>query len=101
MQRLANRRGHFPGALAEYLDADESVNPWMQESMFGTDLNNLNEIVFIAMIFGYVAHLAYLQSGEASRMSEVIAEADENISESIVDYGRKFGLVELATCLGD
>lgn len=84
-----------PEALAAYIDADEAANPWMQESAFRSDPDGLNALVFITMVVGHVAHFAYLSMGKAERMSEVVAEADENVLEPIVDYGKKYGLLEL------
>jgi hypothetical protein len=84
-----------PEALAEYIDADETTNPWMQESVFRSDPDGLNALVFITMVVGHVAHYAYLRAGKAERMSETIAEADENILGPMVDYGKKYGLHEL------
>lgn len=84
-----------PEALAEYLDADEAANPWMQESVFRNDPDGLNALVFITMVVGHVAHYAYLRADKTERMSEVIAEADENILGPMIDYGKKYGLLEL------
>lgn len=84
-----------PEDLAAYIDADEAANPWMQESVFRTDPEGLNALVFMVMVVGFVAHLAYLRAGTPERMSEAIAEADENILESIADYGKAYGLLEL------
>jgi len=84
-----------PETLAEYLDADESDNPWMRESLFGANAEGLNALVFITMIVGHVAYLAYTRSGKADCMSQVICEADESILEYISDYGREYGLLEL------
>ena len=74
-------------ALAEYLDAEEGENPWMQESVFSGDAEGLHALVFVTMIIGHIAHLAYLKVDESGRMSEVIAEAGENLLEHIAEYG--------------
>ncbi len=81
-----------PKTLAYYLDANDTDNIWLQESLFERDPDGLNVLIFITMIIGHVAHLAYFQAGETKFMSEIIAEAGENIIESIIDYGSKLKL---------
>ncbi|WP_244138187.1 Imm6 family immunity protein [Burkholderia vietnamiensis] len=83
-----------PESLAFYLDADETENPWMQESIFRGDPVGLNALVFITMIIGHVAHIAYVNSGKSKYMSEIISEAGSNILEAIVEYGAPYGLSE-------
>jgi len=84
-----------PENLAAYLDADEAKNPWLQESIFNEDPDGLNALVFVTMVVGHVANLAYVNSGESRRMSEAIAEAGSNIFESIAEFGERYGLSEL------
>ena len=84
-----------PEVLAEYIDADEEANPWMQESVFRGDPDGLHALVFITLVVGHVAHNAYLHAGNANGMSEAIAEAGENILGPMGDYGKKYGLLEL------
>lgn len=88
-------KGIAPEALAEYVDADGEANPWMQESVFQRNSSGLQSLIFITMVVGHVAHFSYLHSGHAEKMSEAVAEAGENILESIVEYGEEYGLNEL------
>ncbi|WP_321856714.1 Imm6 family immunity protein [Burkholderia cenocepacia] len=83
-----------PENLAFYLDADETKNPWMQESIFSGDPAGLNALAFMTMVIGHTAHLAYVNSGKSKYMSEIISEAGSNIFESIVEYGAPYGLAE-------
>lgn len=83
-----------PESLAFYLDADETENPWMQESIFSGNLAGLNALVFMTMVIGHVAHLAYVNSGKSKYMSDIVSEAGSNILESIAEYGASYGLSE-------
>jgi len=84
-----------PDALAEYVDADDEANPWMQESVFKRNSIGLQSLIFIIMVVGHVAHFSYLRAGKAEKMSEAVTEAGDNILESIAEYGEKYGLNEL------
>lgn len=63
--------------------------------MFERNSSGLQSLIFITMVVGYVAHFSYLLAGNAEQMSEAITEAGDNILESIVKYGEKYGLNEL------
>ncbi len=82
-----------PQSLSTYIDADETTNPLMQESIFRNDPDGLNALIFLTLVVGHIAHYAYLHANQPERMSEAIAEAGENIRELLVDYGKKYGLV--------
>jgi len=88
-------KGIAPEALAEYVDADGDANPWMQESIFERNSSGLQSLIFTTMVVGHVAHFSYLRAGNAEKMSEAVAEAGDNILESLVEYGGKYGLNEL------
>jgi hypothetical protein len=75
-----------PEALARYLDADELDNPWMSEAIFRNDLQGLNALIFITLVIGHVAYLAYMQAGKAQLMSEIVQEAGDQIIDQILLY---------------
>jgi len=90
-------KGIAPETLAEYVDADGDANPWMQESLFEPNSSGLQSLIFITMVVGHVAHFSYLRAGNAEKMSEAVTEAGDNILESLVEYGGKYGLNEVTS----
>ncbi|QUO26127.1 hypothetical protein KEH57_04120 [Burkholderia cenocepacia] len=81
-----------PEVLAAYLDSDEAENPWMQESKFKNDSRGLSALIFITMVIGHIAYLAYEHEGKSKEMSETISEAGSTIFESMAEYGEPYGL---------
>ncbi|NTZ81708.1 hypothetical protein FCJ61_01375 [Burkholderia metallica] len=90
-----NGEATSPEVLAAYLDSDEAENPWMQESKFKNDSCGLNALIFITMVIGHTAYLAYEHEGKSKEMSETISEAGPTIFESIAEYGEPYGLSDL------
>lgn len=91
-----NEKSVLPETLASYLDAEDSQNPWMQETLFNDDPDGLNALIFITMVIGHISHIAYINAGKYEQMSEIIAEAGENIFQLLLDNGKKYGLPSLA-----
>ncbi|WP_288410549.1 Imm6 family immunity protein [uncultured Herbaspirillum sp.] len=85
--------GVSPTELAHYIDAECSENPWMEESLFKDDPEGLDALIFVTMVIAHVAHFAYIGNKQQSRMSESIAEAGVSLIDSLIEYGRKYGLV--------
>lgn len=81
-----------PDELARYIDAESSENPWMQESVFRNDLEGLDALIFVTMVIAHVAHFAYLANQQERRMSEAVSEAGLSLVDSLMEYGKNYGL---------
>ncbi|ALU87649.1 hypothetical protein Hrubri_0422 [Herbaspirillum rubrisubalbicans M1] len=82
-----------PAELANYIDAECSENPWMEESLFDDDSEGLKALIFVTMVIAHVAHFAYIGNGQESRMSESISEAGISLIDALIEYGKRYGLV--------
>lgn len=78
-----------PVVLSSFVDGNEGVNPYLQESIFLEGSNQKNALIYIVMVLGYFANYLYKLKEREDEMSENACEANDDILCYLIEWIKK------------